>query len=202
MPGCKTAGTMSAFAVMEVFSQIYFFLQKILTSVQPKRFKHYSIQLPNIYPTKISFRIGRIAWCVPPSAVATDSNLKMWKRSAKTGTLCVGVNSSCVIIYKTPFTVSSYAFRVQEWSDLVRYYVLGLRERQPLVSFLTGSFVAWHTYSFNGGVSKKLWNVCKFLPNYTVLQSTRRPTSFLPRWESQTLLYRTQVQKTNFNSRK
>jgi hypothetical protein len=37
------------------------------------------------------------------------------------------------------------------------------------------------------GGSKDLWNVGKFLPDYTVLQTRRQPSSYSPPWEPQIL---------------
>jgi hypothetical protein len=38
------------------------------------------------------------------------------------------------------------------------------------------------------GDSKDLWNVGKFLPDYTVLQPRRQPSSYSPPWEPQILV--------------
>jgi hypothetical protein len=35
------------------------------------------------------------------------------------------------------------------------------------------------------GGSKYLWNICKLIPDYTVLQTRRQPSSYLPLWEPQ-----------------
>jgi hypothetical protein len=42
---------------------------------------------------------------------------------------------------KAPFTISSYALRTQEWSNLARDGVSRLRKTPPLVSFLVGWLV-------------------------------------------------------------
>jgi hypothetical protein len=44
------------------------------------------------------------------------------------------------------FSSSSYMFRMQEWFNLARYDVLGLRRTPPLVSFLVGSFIFNDTF--------------------------------------------------------
>jgi hypothetical protein len=48
------------------------------------------------------------------------------------------LSTSPVLVYKAPFTISSNAFRTQEWSDLSRDNVLRLLKTLPLVSFLFG----------------------------------------------------------------
>jgi hypothetical protein len=47
----------------------------------------------------------------------------------------ISVTTSPVIVYKAPFTISSYAFHMQEWSNRARDNVLRLYKTVPLVSF-------------------------------------------------------------------
>jgi hypothetical protein len=59
----------------------------------------------------------------------------------------VSVSISQVIVYKAPFTNSSCAFRMQEWSILTRDDVLHLCRTLPLVSFLVGWLAHHHTFT-------------------------------------------------------
>jgi hypothetical protein len=50
----------------------------------------------------------------------------------------VTVSVSQVTVYKAPFTISSFAFRTEKWSNLAMDDVLLLRRTPPLASFLVG----------------------------------------------------------------
>jgi hypothetical protein len=51
------------------------------------------------------------------------------------------------------------------------------------------------------GSSKVLWNVGKFLPDYTALQPRRQPSSYQPPWEPQVLLTINIFAITSFSTR-
>jgi hypothetical protein len=76
--------------------------------------------------------------------------------------------------FQAPFTISSNAFRTQEWSNLARDDVWRLRKTPPLVSFLVGSAAYSSPWWWR---QQDLWNVGKLLPDYTALQPRRQPSS-------------------------
>jgi hypothetical protein len=118
-----------------------------------------------------SFREGQIAWWDHPP---TSSNrpLSEQVKAFSQDKNPVSVSISQVIVYKVPFTNSSYAFRPWEWFNLSRDDVLLLRNTPLFVSFLVGWLATKCSQIFSSGEPQKFeWQTdspkrCSFAPNW------------------------------------
>jgi hypothetical protein len=138
MPGFYSKGMLPASPIMEAFSQND--SPPSRRGHQRKRSQPFWIQLPDIHPTKVLFVKDKLPDGIIIPSVAISPSLNMSRPSAKT-TISLASEYLQVMVYKALFTISSYAFHAQEWSNLARDDVFHLHKPLPLVSYLVGWFV-------------------------------------------------------------
>jgi hypothetical protein len=106
---------------------------------EPKRFWVY---LLDTHPTKVPFAKDKLPVGIILPSVAIAPSLEHVKDYSQ-DINPVGVRTSPVVVYKTPVTISSYAFRSQKWCNLARDAILRLHKTPPTVFWLVGWLVSW-----------------------------------------------------------
>jgi hypothetical protein len=94
----------------------------------------FRFQLPDIHPTEVPFIQDKFSDGIIPPIIRQSEKVKAFSQDINP----VSVSMSSVIVYKAPFTISSYAFQTPEWSNLAKDNALRLRRTLLLVTFLVG----------------------------------------------------------------